>query len=103
MSIELVLIVFFVLASLPWFTERAFVFYRLENTKSILMRLIELITYYLAALMIAIGAEIEFAGDVYQQGWEFFVTTFCLFCVFAVPGVVYRYQWLSMNEKERRA
>ncbi|MDQ7072682.1 MAG: DUF2818 family protein [Gammaproteobacteria bacterium] len=30
-----------------------------------------------------------------------FVTTFSLFLVLAVPGVVYRYQWLSMTNKEK--
>jgi hypothetical protein len=43
----------------------------------------------------------QFAGDVYSQQWEFFVTTFCLFLVLATPGVIYRYQWLPMQQKYR--
>jgi hypothetical protein len=49
--------------------------------------------------LIAIAFETRYAGDIYPQNWEFFVTTFSLFLVFAVPGVVYRYQWLPLQEK----
>jgi len=98
-SITLILL-FLVIANLPWFTERVFLVYRLKSVKSAMIRLIELVVYYFVSLLIAIAAEIQFSGDVFPQQWEFFVTTFCLFLVLAVPGVIYRYQWLAMQRKE---
>jgi hypothetical protein len=71
----------------------------LKKVKSVFIRLVELVIYYFISLLVAIAAEIEFSGDVFPQQWEFFVTTFCLFLVLSVPGVVYRYQWLPMQKK----
>jgi len=100
MSSTMLILLFLVIANLPWFTERVFLVYPLKAVKSIVIRLIELVVYYFASLLIAIAAEIQFAGEVFPQQWEFFVTTFCLFLVLAVPGVIYRYQWLAMQHKE---
>jgi len=100
MSSTTLILLFLVIANLPWFTERVFLVYRLKSIKSAMIRLIELVVYYFVSLLIAIAAEIQFSGDVFPQQWEFFVTTFCLFLVLAVPGVIYRYQWLAMQRKE---
>ncbi|MDC9724380.1 MAG: DUF2818 family protein [Gammaproteobacteria bacterium] len=100
MSPITLILLFLVIANLPWFTERVFLVYPLQSVKSVVIRLIELVVYYFASLLIAIAAEIQFSGDVFPQQWEFFVTTFCLFLVLAVPGVIYRYQWLPMQQKE---
>lgn len=100
MSPITLILFFLVIANLPWFTERVFLVYPLQSVKSVVIRLIELVVYYFASLLIAIAAEIQFSGDVFPQQWEFFVTTFCLFLVLAVPGVIYRYQWLPMQQKE---
>jgi len=99
MSATLLIIIFIVIANLPWFTERVFLVYLMKEKKPVLIRLIELFIYYFACLLIAIAAEINFSGDVFPQTWEFFVTTFCLFLVLSVPGVIYRYQWLPMQDK----
>jgi len=101
MSPIFLILLFFIIANIPWFIERAFLVIPLKKEKSVLIRLIELIIFYFASLLIAIAAEIQFSGDVYQQQWEFFVTTFCLFLVLSVPGVVYRYQWIPMQKKLR--
>ncbi|NOQ93876.1 MAG: DUF2818 family protein [Methylophaga sp.] len=100
MSPVTLILLFLIIANLPWFTERVFLVYPLQSVKSVVIRLIELVVYYFASLLIAIAAEIQFSGDVFPQQWEFFVTTFCLFLVLAVPGVIYRYQWLPMQQKE---
>jgi len=100
MSSTTLILLFLVIANLPWFTERVFLVYPLKSVKSVMIRLIELVVYYFVSLLIAIAAEIQFSGDVFPQQWEFFVTTFCLFLVLAVPGVIYRYQWLAMQRKE---
>jgi len=102
MSPASLILLFLVIANLPYITERAFLTVKLRTSKSVLIRLIELTVYYLVSLLIAIAAETQFSGDVYPQGWEFFVTTFCLFLVLAVPGVLYRYQWLPMNNKDKK-
>ncbi len=99
MSSTTLILLFFIIANLPWISERAFLIIPLKNVKSAWLRLLELIVFYFASLLIAIAAEIEFSGEVFPQHWEFFVTTFCAFLVLAVPGVIYRYQWLTMTHK----
>ncbi|MAX52621.1 MAG: hypothetical protein CMH22_11625 [Methylophaga sp.] len=98
MSIWLMLGLFLVLANLPWIGDRVFFVYPLEH-KSNWIRLFELTVYFFISLGIGIAFEIRFAGEVYTQGWEFFVTVLSLFLVLSVPGVVYRYQWLPMQYK----
>ncbi len=94
------ILLFFVIANLPWFTERLFLAIPLAQNKSVFLRLIELILFYFLSLVIATVFESRFSGgEVHPQTWEFFVTTFCLFLVLSVPGVVYRYQWLQTKEK----
>jgi len=100
MSAATLILLFLLIANLPWFTERLFLVYPLQSVKPIMIRLVELCVYYFASLLIAIAAEIQFSGEVFPQQWEFFVTTFCLFLVLAVPGVIYRYQWLAMQQKD---
>ena len=101
MSVAALLLLWFVLASFPWVNERVFVVIKLSSAKSAWVRLGELIVYYLVALMVAAGFEQRFSGNIYQQDWEFFVTTLCLFLVLAVPAVVYRHQWLPAQLKQR--
>lgn len=101
MSPIVLIILFLFIANIPWFTERALLVIPLNNVKSIFIRLVELVIFYFVSLLIAIAAEIQFSGDIFPQQWEFFVTTLCLFLVLSVPGVVYRYQWLPMQEKLR--
>jgi len=98
MSSTSLIIVFFIIANLPWFTERLFLVYPVKQDKSVFLRLIELVVLYFVSLLVAIAAEIQFSGEVFPQQWEFFVTTFCLFLVLAVPGVIYRYQWLAISK-----
>ncbi len=99
MSPITLILLFLVIANLPWFTERFLLVIPREN-KSIFLRIIELVVYYFISLMIATLFESRFSGgEVHPQTWEFFVTTFCLFLVLSVPGVVYRYQWLPLNAK----
>ena len=100
MSSTALILIFLVIANLPWLTERVFLVYPLQRSKPVIVRLIELIVFYFVSLLIAIAAEIQFSGDVFPQTWEFFVTTFCMYLVLAVPGVIYRYQWLAMTNKK---
>lgn len=95
----MLILIFLIIANLPWFSERAFLVIRTANTKSPWLRLLELIIFYFVSLLVAIAAEIEFSGEVFPQHWEFFVTTFCAFLVLSVPGAIYRYQWVTMQQK----
>jgi len=99
MSPASLILLFLVMANLPWFTERIFLIYPLKKLKSVRIRLFELGVYYFASLLIAIAAEMQFSGDIFPQQWEFFVTTLCLFLVLTAPGVIYRYQWLVSVKK----
>jgi len=98
MSVWLMLGVFLLIANLPWGGNRVFFVFPMQN-KPIWVRLVELVVYYLLSLLISMVFETRFSGDVYPQNWEFFVTTLSFFIVLAVPGVVYRYQWLPMQKK----
>ena len=98
MTVWLMIGLFLLIANLPWFGERLFFIVKMK-AKPVWLRLAELMVYYLLSLLLAVGFEIRFSGDIYPQTWEFFVTTFCLFLVLAVPGVIYRYQWLPMQHK----
>ena len=100
MSPATLILLFFVIANLPWFTERFLLVIPLANKKSIVLRLVELIAFYFSSLFIAELFESRFSGEeIHPQNWEFFVTTFCLFLVLSVPGVVYRYQWLPLTTR----
>lgn len=101
MSIWLLLLIMLVLANLPWMNGRLFLFIPLKNGKNAWWRLLELMVYYVVALLVAIGFEQQYAGNIYAQQWEFFVTTLSLFFVFSVPGVVYRHQWLPLQKRLR--
>ncbi|MBD3634527.1 MAG: DUF2818 family protein [Methylophaga sp.] len=100
MSVWLMIGLFLLIANLPWIGNRVFFIWPLQQ-KPVWVRLVELLVYYFISLLIGIAFEIRFSGDVYTQQWEFFVTTLSLFLVLAVPGVVYRYQWLPMQRKFR--
>ena len=101
MSALLLIVIVFVLANLPWLTERFFLAFALSKEKSVLLRLVELLSFYVLSLVIATMAEMQFSGDVHVhvQEWEFFWSTFFAYLVLSVPGVVYRYQWLPLSQK----
>ncbi len=101
MSPLTLILLFLVIANLPWFTERFLLVIPKEN-KSVLLRLLELVVYYFISLIIATVFESRFSGgEVHPQSWEFFVTTFSLFLVLSVPGVVYRYQWIPLVSSKK--
>jgi hypothetical protein len=98
MTIGLMLLLVIAIANLPWVNDRVFLVWPVE-VKGMWMRVGELTVYYFISLLLGIAFETHYAGDVYPQDWEFFATTVSLFLVFAVPGVIYRYQWLPMQQK----
>ncbi|AFJ02349.1 hypothetical protein Q7C_1196 [Methylophaga frappieri] len=100
--IWLLVLTYLVLANLPWVNERLFLMVKFASgKKSAWWRLLETLVYYFVALLAGVGYEMQYAGNVYQQDWEFFVTTLSLFLTFSVMGVIYRHQWLPMQKKVR--
>ena len=90
LSSWLVIIVALLAASLPFFTERIFGLVRLNSKKTVWLRLLELIALYFVVGALGFLLESK-AGNRFDQRWEFFAITACLFLVFAFPGFVYRY------------
>lgn len=89
-SIALVLLAAFIGANLPFLNERWVALIPRPGTKSLGLRLVELVLFYF--LVGALGLVLEqSAGQIYPQGWEFYATTGTLFLTLAFPGFVYRY------------
>lgn len=91
--IALFILICLVVANLPWFSERWFGFIPIPNSgeKRFIHCLKEWLALYAVAGLLALGLEKQVVGEIYEQGWEFYAVTFCLFIVFAAPGFIYRY------------
>jgi hypothetical protein len=78
-------------ANLPFYNERLFAVIPVKpGSKPIWLRLIELAVLY--ALLGAIAYMLESRiGNAFEQRWEFYAVTGCLFIVLAYPGFVFRY------------
>ena len=93
----LVIAIALMAANLPFFTEAVFGLIPLRpagpgtrRDKPFVVRLIELVVMYfvVGALAYALEARI---GNAFDQTWEFYAITACLFVVLAFPGFVVRY------------
>ncbi|MFA6040324.1 MAG: DUF2818 family protein [Methylophilus sp.] len=89
-----ILLLAFVLANLPWFSNRLFYFIELKTAnKNLAWCLLEVIVLYFVFGAIALYAENSILGQIAPQGWEFYTVTFSLFLVFAFPGFIYKILW----------
>lgn len=89
----LVILLAVLAANLPFFNERLFAVIPVGGFvlgKPLWVRLIELIVLYFVVGAIAFGLESR-AGNRFEQGWEFYAITACLFIVLCFPGFVVRY------------
>jgi hypothetical protein len=76
--------------------ERLLAVLPLSATKSLGLRLLELMACYL--LVGALGMLLEKrAGQIAPQNWEFYAITAALFLTFAFPGFVFRYLFKHRN------
>jgi hypothetical protein len=91
-AITILLLLVFLVANLPWFSERLLYMIPLKS-KHFGWHLLELIILYFVIGCIAMLVEGKTMGQVAKQHWEFYAVTVCLFLVFAFPGFVYRYLW----------
>lgn len=89
-SVWLVVVLALVAANLPCFSQRLFLVVRLAKPKSLALRLLELLGYYLAVGLVGLALE-QHLGQISPQGWEFYAVTGTLFLTLAFPGFVYRY------------
>lgn len=88
------LLLAFLVANLPWFSNRLFFMVPLKHQpKSIGWCLLELVVLYFVMGAVAFYTERSTLGQVANQNWEFYAVTASLFIVFAFPGFVYRYFW----------
>ena len=77
-------------ANLPFISQRFMLVYPLSSTKTLPLRLLELVLWYF--IVGALGLALEHrAGQIAPQGWEFYAITGTLFVTFAFPGFVMRY------------
>lgn len=89
-SVWLVLLLAFLLANMPFVSNRLLALYALKSPKNLAVRLAELLVCYLLVGGIAFYLE-QRNGQIAPQGWEFYAITGTLFLTFAFPGFTYRY------------
>lgn len=88
------LLLIFVVANLPWFSNRLFYVIPLKTQpKTLAWCLFELVVLYFVMGAVAFYTERSTMGQVAQQNWEFYAITASLFVVLAFPGFVYKYFW----------
>ncbi|MBK0392875.1 DUF2818 family protein [Ramlibacter algicola] len=90
-SIWLVIVVALLGANLPFVADRRlFAVWPLAASKSLPLRLLELVVFYCLAGGLGLALE-QHAGQIASQGWEFYAITGALFLTLAFPGFVWRY------------
>jgi hypothetical protein len=78
-------------ANVPFLNQRLFAVAPLRvMKKSVWLRIVELIVLYFVVGAIGFYLEAR-AGNRFDQGWQFYAITFCLFLVFAFPGFTFQY------------
>ena len=89
-AVWLLILAAVVAANLPFLSQRLMLVVPLRTHKSLGLRLLELLAYYL--LVGALGLLLERnMGRIAPQGWEFYAITASLFMTLAFPGFVWRY------------
>ena len=87
----------FILANIPWLSGRFLLF--VQGNKNAWLRWVEWLIYYLLTGLLAWSLEYKLTGIRQPQDWEFYVTTLCLFMVFALPGFIFHYDLRKMFAK----
>jgi hypothetical protein len=77
-------------ATLPFASQRLMGVLAIRTTKTLGIRLLELIACYFLVGGVALLLE-KNAGQIAPQGWEFYAITGTMFLTLAFPGFVYRY------------
>jgi hypothetical protein len=78
-------------ANLPFVNQRVFALVPLRRAdKPVWARLAEIVVLYFVVGGLGRWLEAR-AGNVFEQGWQFYAISFSLFLVFAFPGFTVRY------------
>ncbi len=101
-AVWLLLLISFFAANLPWLNERFLFVIEPKPNKTPWMRLFEWLLLYFIIGVTALGFEKKMTGQLHAQEWEFYVIGFCLFIVFALPGFIYRHDFLSYYQRWKR-
>ena len=89
-SIWLVILAALFAANLPFMNQRLLAVIPMTRTKTLAMRLAELVFFYF--LVGGLGLLLEKrAGQIAPQGWEFYAVTGAVFMTLAFPGFIWRY------------
>lgn len=89
-SVWLVVVMALVGANLPFVSDRVFALIPAKRSKTLWVRLVELVVLYFVVGGVALLLE-QSVGQIYPQRWEFYATTAALFLTLAFPGFVFRY------------
>jgi Protein of unknown function (DUF2818) len=89
-SVWVVVLMALVGANLPFVTDRVLALIPARRSKTLWVRLAELILLYFMVGGVALLLE-QSVGQIYPQRWEFYATTAALFLTLAFPGFVFRY------------
>ncbi|MBV1951250.1 MAG: DUF2818 family protein [Cycloclasticus sp.] len=88
--IILSLITAFLLANLPWISDKFLGMLKMTH-KPAWKRWGEWLLSYFLSLSMGFMLEYKLMGTVSSQQWEFYTVTFCLYVIFALPGFIYCY------------
>ncbi len=89
-SIGLLIALAVLAANLPFANQRILLVGPFRSTKSLAIRLAELVLLYFVVGGVGLTLE-NHAGQIAPQGWEFYAITGTMFLTLAFPGFVYRY------------
>ena len=84
------IILVILLANLPWLSNRFMLFIPLKS-KPLKVCVIEWLVNYSVLGVVTLGIEFKLTGGIHTQEWEFIVITLCVFAVFSMPGIIFRY------------
>lgn len=77
-------------ANLPFANQRILLLGPTRISKSLAIRLVELVLLYFVVGAVGLALE-NHVGQIASQGWEFYAITGTMFVTLAFPGFVYRY------------
>ncbi len=89
-SVWTVVLLALLAANLPFLSYRLMGVLRLQQGKTLPLRLLELVLWYFVVGGIGLYLE-QRMGQIAPQGWEFYAITGTLFVTLSFPGFVYRY------------
>ena len=88
----LIIVIALIAANIPWLSNRIFFVKQTQDgKKKAVWSWVEVIFLYLLTGLLGFGLENKINGEIYQQGWEFYTITLCLFVVFSLPGFLFKY------------